>query len=185
MLFCLAILTEVLKRVFCCESGKKISINIDENRTNSPPHNVWTSHEQWWRYAFINLPAWPETRHQGHREGKENLDRVGGCWETIRQAIGLYAIPHRQENRMLAKKYFLRLHHPKHLVSYPAPDCNLLDYYVCRMVERDTKNIPSNIGWTVRKEISSFYQVKQGDRWKGLQQIPKSFRSQGWSQLQF
>ena len=48
--------------------------------------------------------------HQVAGEGCAALDQEGGCWTNLRLAIRFYAIPHKQENPVLAIKRFLQIY---------------------------------------------------------------------------
>ena len=57
---------------------------------------------------------------------------------------------------------------------------NPLDYYM-RGWARDPQNSVQYQRGTEGKDNDSIYQFKEGDRQKGLQEIPKLFGVSGWS----
>ena len=85
-------------------------------------------------------------------------------------------MPHKQEDPVLTVRKFLQ---PYHLNF---PNYNPLDYDVWGLVERDPQNSVQDKRWTQGKENGSIYQFQQGDRQKGLREIPKYSGSRGWSQ---
>ena len=61
---------------------------------------------------------WPHNQRRGLYEvpagGDAALDREVGRWKTLHLVTGLCAMPHKQENPVLAARKFW-LYHPKHL----------------------------------------------------------------------
>ena len=97
-----------------------------------------------------------EGLHQVHGGISVFLDREDGCEKTLCLTTGLFAMPHKQDNPVLAGRKFLRPLHLLHLTAYP-PDCNPLDHYVCGTVERETNKTLSNTEDELKASITETF----------------------------
>ena len=143
------------------------SLDIDENQTAIRYHGfgaITNDCEVMPPFVYSG----PQTQHGALHQllGGGRIARVkdSGCWKILHLAIGLCALPHEQNDPVLAVRIFL---------------------WHSRLQS------PWRVGWSerptefcaTRTMNHSLYHFKQGDRRKDLLGIPEFSRGRGWIQL--